>query len=234
MNYIATLFPTDFPFAFERILNVKGVDEPCVCIPVRYAQMKRTAHGKPFIPLRIDEARMTPRGNSHVFRLMFANMDSLREARKLGINESKNLGNVRPNIADPSRKVNRRNMMTPISCRGSICLSDIPPQYITIDKETGKKYLQGNLLFKWMTHKDSFDHTHEICLATAGSEMHLGYFNENAEETQAMRELQQSYLQEQSPQEPQAAEDVPQPEQDNTPPPHEDDGGTIIIGGFQF
>lgn len=233
MNYIATLFLTDLPFAFERVLNVKGVSEPCVCIPVRYAQMKRTAHGKPFLPLRIDENRMTPRGNSHSFRLMFANMDKLREARKLGINENKNLGNVRPNIPDPSRKVNRRNMMTPISCRGSICLSDIPPQYITVDKETGKKYLQGNLLFKWMTHKDSFDHTHEICLATAGSEMHLGYFNENVEETQAMREVQQSYLQEQSG-EPQREEEAPQPVEDETPPPHEDDAPPIIIGGFQF
>lgn len=233
MNYIATLFLTDLPFAFERVLNVKGVNEPCICIPVRYAQMKRTAHGKPFLPLRIDENRMTPRGNSHSFRLMFANMDKLREARKLGINENKNLGNVRPNIPDPSRKVNRRNMMTPISCRGSICLSDIPPQYITVDKETGKKYLQGNLLFKWMTHKDSFDHTHEICLATAGSEMHLGYFCENAEETQAMREVQQSYLQEQSG-EPQAEEEAPQPVEDETPPPHEDDAPPIIIGGFQF
>lgn len=219
--------------ACERVLTIDGKQEPCVVIPMRYAGFKRTKEGNPFIMLSVLQSRISMRGNTHFLKVMQPNMAALREVRKLGISPERKVGFMRPHIADKSKKVDRRNKMTPISCVGSICLSDIPEEYIHTDRMTGKKYLNCNLLFKWMEYQDSFGNTHELSLSLGESELHLGYFKEDATETNKMR-IKQITEDVTTEEEVVETEELPATEPATRFLEAEDEDDEIIIGGFKF
>lgn len=209
---------------------VNGKEEPCVCIPMKYAQMKRSRNGKPFITFFVKERPINSNGSTHALRLVYPNWDAVNAIRAMGQNKDKDMGTMRPHIEAKEKKVDRRNNMTPISCKGSICLSDIPEECIYTDRETGKKYINGNLLFKWLPYKDAFDNTHEIALSTGGGgELHLGYFRENPLETAQMRAKQAGITETDEPKK----EDVTLPMQENSQVEEEDDDA-LYIGGFKF
>lgn len=112
---------------------------------------------------RLAELPPNARMQTHELQLCFLTEDELKKSFACGYHErASHLGRVYVHDITPSKKIDRSNRATDITCDGIIVLSDIPKHLIFRNAENDKRYI-SNLTFKAYDN-DNIIYTGAICL----------------------------------------------------------------------
>lgn len=142
---------------------IDGKEQVCLVLPTQANQMKKGRQGNWLSVFRLSEREPNAKMITHDVQLGYLNWDETDKARQQGYyKRSQFLGRVRVHDRTPSKKVDRTNHGTDLTCDGVIMLSDIPRKLIKPNAENGKRYV-SNLVFKTIGDASSI-YTGAVCV----------------------------------------------------------------------